>query len=55
MSLKKNNKLNISEMCKAAGVSRLGYYTWVKAIPIRADKDIKDSLDYKLIKKAYDY
>ena len=42
-------------MCKAANVSRSGYYAWLKAAPRRADRDIQDTFDYKLIREAYDY
>lgn len=42
-------------MCKLAGVSRSGYYNWVSKKPFREDKDIKDALDFKMIKEAYDY
>lgn len=42
-------------MCKLAGVSKSGYYNWVSKKPFREDKDIKDALDFKMIKEAYDY
>ena len=42
-------------MCRLAGVSRSGYYNWVSKKPFREDKDIKDALDFKMIKEAYDY
>jgi len=42
-------------MCKLAGVSRSGYYAWIKAKPYREDRDLKDAFDFSLIKKAYDY
>ncbi|MDD6715222.1 MAG: hypothetical protein PUF49_02435 [Firmicutes bacterium] len=30
-----NNSLFVSYQCSIAGVSRSGYYAWVKAAPIR--------------------
>ena len=27
------NRLSVQELCKTAGVSRSGYYAWVKAAP----------------------
>ena len=55
LSVKKRNKLNISEMCKTADVSRSGYYAWLKSAPKREDRDIRDAFDYKLVREAYDY
>lgn len=55
LSLKKRNRLNICEMCEIAGVSRSGYYAWLKAAPKREDRDLKDAFDFKMIKEAYDY
>lgn len=42
-------------MCEIAGVSRSGYYAWIKARQYRQDRDIVDALDFKMIKAAYDY
>ena len=55
LSLKKRNRLNISKMCEIAGVSRSGYYAWLKAAPKREDRDLKDAFDFKMIREAYDY
>lgn len=30
------NRLSVKELCRIAGVSRSGYYAWVKAAPARA-------------------
>lgn len=34
--------LSVSELCKIAGVSRSGYYAWVKAAPIRERQEEED-------------
>lgn len=48
-----NNSLSIKELCHIAGVSRSGYYAWVKATPIRKQHEMQDKLDFELILKAY--
>ena len=48
-----DNQLSVSEMCKIAGVSRSGYYAWVKAAPIRAVREEQDRADFNLILIAY--
>ena len=42
-------------MCKIAGVSRSGYYAWLKAAPKREDRELKDAFDFRLIREAYEY
>jgi len=48
-----NNLLNISELCRLAGVSRSGYYRWLDAAPVRALREEQDKADFKLIVEAY--
>ena len=48
-----NNALPVSQMCAAAGVSRSGYYAWVKAASTRALQEEQDKKDFDLILKAY--
>ena len=48
-----NNMLNISMMCRLAGVSRSGYYAWIKAAPRRAAREEQDRADFELILEAY--
>jgi transposase InsO family protein len=48
-----NNLLNIEWLCEIAGVSRSGYYRWLKAAPTRNERDECDKADYELILKAY--
>lgn len=50
-----NNVLKIDKLCKLAGVSRSGYYSWIAAAPKREQKEEKDRRDFKLILKAYNY
>ena len=47
------NRLSIKELCKIAGVSRSGYYAWVKAAPVREAAEERDRRDFDLILEAY--
>ena len=42
-------------MCKLAGVSRSGYYNYIKNRNIISDREFKDQFDFMMIKKAYEY
>ncbi len=44
--------LSVKEMCSIAGVSRSGYYAWVKAAPIRGAQEERERRDFELILKA---
>ena len=48
-----DNLLNISWMCKIAGVSRSGYYAWLAAEPARQAQEAQDKRDFDLILEAY--
>lgn len=48
-----DNLLNISMLCDIAGVSRSGYYRWIKAEKTREEKENKDRKDFESIQKAY--
>lgn len=50
---KGTTKLSVSRMCEIAGVSRSGYYAWVKAAPIRKAQEEQDRKDFELILLAY--
>ena len=50
---KDNNELSISMMCETAGVSRSGYYAWLKAAPGREAREEQDRADFDLILEAY--
>ena len=45
--------LSVLEMCQIAGVSRSGYYAWLKAAPIREAQEEQDRKDFDLILEAY--
>ena len=49
------NELNISELCRIAGVSRAGYYAWVKRAPERQKQEEQDQSDFALVKQAYKF
>lgn len=47
------NVLSISYMCELAGVSRSGFYEWLKAAPARELRDERDRQDFELILDAF--
>ena len=51
--MQNDEHLSISHMCALAGVSRSGYYAWVKAAPIREAQEQQDKVDFDLILNAY--
>lgn len=48
-----DNKLNVKSLCDIAGVSRSGYYRWIKAAGQREAREKQDRRDFELILKAY--
>jgi len=50
-----NNKLSVSRLCDLAGVSRSGYYAWLKAAPVREARERADREDFALILRAYKF
>ena len=50
-----DNLLKISELCRIAGVSRSGYYAWIKAAPFRQKREETDAADFALILQAYKF
>lgn len=48
-----NNPFTVKELCHIAGVSRSGYYAWIKAAPIREQQEMQDQADFELILIAY--
>ena len=53
--MQNNNQLNISALCRTAGVSRSGYYAWKAAAPLREKREEADSADFALIMQAYKF
>ena len=49
------NLLNISALCRIAGVSRSGYYAWLEAAPLRQKREEQDDADFILVKQAYEF
>jgi len=52
---KEENLLNISWLCEAAGVSRSGYYHYLKTEDERAQREAKDFEDYQTILGSYNH
>lgn len=47
------NVLNTADLCATAGVSRSGYYNWLKAEHKRQEREEQDRRDFDLILEAY--
>ena len=47
------NSLSVSSLCSMAGVSRSGYYAWLKAAPTREAQEQRDREDFDLVLEAY--
>lgn len=48
-----DNKLSIKMLCEIAGVSRSGYYAWIKASDTREAGEAADRADFDLILQVY--
>jgi putative transposase len=48
-----NNLLNITWICNIAGISRSGYYSWLKREDIRKIHEEKDKADFEIILEVY--
>ena len=48
-----DNVLSVAMLCEIAGVSRSGYYRWVKAEDVRQEQEERDRKDFELIAAAY--
>jgi len=55
MMNKPDNRLNVKELCAIAGVSRSGYYEWLKAAPTRQKREEQDCADFEQILAAYKF
>lgn len=51
----KTNTLEIKEMCELAGVSRSGYYNWLRSKHTREQRELNDQADFALILEAYKF
>ena len=47
-----SNVLTVTELCHIAGVSRSGYYAWLRAEPARQTREAQDQADFQLILAA---
>lgn len=52
---KAENRLSVSYLCELAGVSRSGYYNWLKAEETRRGRNERDQADFELILAAYQF
>lgn len=48
-----DSTLSVKELCEIAGVSRSGYYAWIKAAPARERQEAQDRADFDVILEAY--
>ncbi len=44
---------SVTALCELAGVSRSGYYAWLKAAPLREEREEKDKADFEIILAIY--
>lgn len=49
------NVLTVTELCDIAGVSRSGYYGWLKSEQYRQECELRDKADFEKILEAYRY
>jgi len=55
MTQRDNNLLNIVWLCEAAGVSRSGYYSYLKTEELRRQREERDRQDFLIIVEAYQF
>lgn len=48
-----DNRMSVASLCSIAGVSRSGYYAWIKAAHVREIQEQQDRKDFDLILSAY--
>ena len=51
--LQSHNTMSVKTLCEMAGVSRSGYYVWLKAASSRALREQQDRDDFELILAAF--
>lgn len=47
------NILYLNDLCQTAGVSRSGYYKWIRSEDVRREKEEKDRADFELVLEAF--
>lgn len=52
-TLGKNSVFSVSHLCEISGVSRSGYYAWLKTEPARNMREQQDRKDFELIAAAF--
>lgn len=45
--------LDLNDLCQTAGVSRSGYYKWIRSEDVRREKEEKDRADFELVLEAF--
>ncbi|MCL2153983.1 MAG: IS3 family transposase [Oscillospiraceae bacterium] len=55
MTSRDDNRLNIVWLCEIVGISRSGYYSWLKAESSRQARENQDHADFELIIAAYKF
>ena len=55
MMQREDNMLNVKWLCETAGVSRSGYYHYLKTADLRRQREEHDRADFDLILKAYNH
>lgn len=48
-------QLDVSNMCRLAGVSRSGYYNWINSADLRTERENADDADFAEILEAYQF
>jgi len=51
----KNNVLTVKDLCELAGVSRSGYYNWIRSEKARVLREAKDQEAFEKILEAYQF
>lgn len=53
--MQEGSQLDVSGLCKLAGVSRSGYYNWLNSAEKRQQREENDNDDFQIILEAYKY
>ena len=55
MTVRDNNRLNLTWLCETAGVSRSGYYSYLESEELRQRREQRDRQDFLMILEAYKF